>query len=510
MPFISHIRYVDYFDKMGAHELQDYMRNLLIALRHVHSFNVIHRDVKPSNFLYDRRNQKYLLVDFGLAQPLNKDGDNANGKTAVAVAVADTGVNVNNTNNTNQRADETSAVCDKKNEQDKTLDANESVDRGAKADAHNDEGNEVRAKRRASPSNEAENQCVGAPNSSNPAKRHCGPAGLQTVAKPSADERSLVQQQEQAPPSSLPPHTPTSNIPSQFKTPLKQINEISTPKNARRNELNGALMADVKSTVLTYSMNKQIENLRTNGGSGARTSTPKAGANQPTPPPPSSAAAHKYNLDNRLSGKNAKCMCYARPSVCNMCLVKAEIQATRAGTPGYRPCEVLVKYPHQTTAVDIWAAGVILVSMLSSCYPFFQGSNDFIALSEIIAVFGDEIVSRVAYDLGRQLTSNTSKKALNLRKLCIRLRNRGRFQQQNTLNNDNTTSSTNLKQICDNCEQTLANCLCQSTAYNTDFSDDIYPDSVYDLLYKLMAIHPNERISADEALKHRFFQETFD
>ncbi|KOB53711.1 Lethal (1), partial [Operophtera brumata] len=55
---------------MDAAEVRRYMRALLTALRHVHSFGVIHRDVKPSNFLYDRENRRYLLVDFGLAQRL--------------------------------------------------------------------------------------------------------------------------------------------------------------------------------------------------------------------------------------------------------------------------------------------------------------------------------------------------------------------------------------------------------------------------------------------------------
>lgn len=53
---------------MGVTELKRYMRALFIALRKVHKFNIIHRDVKPSNFLYDRKQGKYLLVDFGLAQ----------------------------------------------------------------------------------------------------------------------------------------------------------------------------------------------------------------------------------------------------------------------------------------------------------------------------------------------------------------------------------------------------------------------------------------------------------
>jgi len=43
---------------MSIAETRNYMLNLFIALRRVHSFNIIHRDIKPSNFLYDRRNKK--------------------------------------------------------------------------------------------------------------------------------------------------------------------------------------------------------------------------------------------------------------------------------------------------------------------------------------------------------------------------------------------------------------------------------------------------------------------
>ncbi len=35
-------------------EIKDYIKNLLISLDRVHKFNIIHRDVKPSNFLYCR------------------------------------------------------------------------------------------------------------------------------------------------------------------------------------------------------------------------------------------------------------------------------------------------------------------------------------------------------------------------------------------------------------------------------------------------------------------------
>lgn len=45
------------------------MRSLFISLAHLHAHNVIHRDVKPSNFLYAPENGgRAVLLDFGLAQ----------------------------------------------------------------------------------------------------------------------------------------------------------------------------------------------------------------------------------------------------------------------------------------------------------------------------------------------------------------------------------------------------------------------------------------------------------
>lgn len=48
----------------------------------------------------------------------------------------------------------------------------------------------------------------------------------------------------------------------------------------------------------------------------------------------------------------------------------AELQKTlkvknRTGTKGYMPPEALLNYPGQTSAVDIWACGVIFLSFLA-------------------------------------------------------------------------------------------------------------------------------------------------
>ena len=59
--------------------------------------------------------------------------------------------------------------------------------------------------------------------------------------------------------------------------------------------------------------------------------------------------------------------------------------ANRGGTRGFRAPEVLLKVMHQTTAIDIWSAGVILLSMLCSRFPVLSPSDDDVALLEITA-----------------------------------------------------------------------------------------------------------------------------
>ena len=58
-------------------------------------------------------------------------------------------------------------------------------------------------------------------------------------------------------------------------------------------------------------------------------------------------------------------------------------RARRGGTKGFRAPEVLLQVIYQTTAIDIWSAGVILLSMLCSRIPILSYSEDDIALLEI-------------------------------------------------------------------------------------------------------------------------------
>ena len=54
------------------------MYNLLSCLEDIHKCGVVHRDLKPDNFLYDLETHKCLLIDFGLSEIELDEGDPKN------------------------------------------------------------------------------------------------------------------------------------------------------------------------------------------------------------------------------------------------------------------------------------------------------------------------------------------------------------------------------------------------------------------------------------------------
>ena len=59
-----------------------------------------------------------------------------------------------------------------------------------------------------------------------------------------------------------------------------------------------------------------------------------------------------------------------------------------------------MKHPLQTTAVDIWSAGVILLCLLSRRYPFFRAHDDMSAMAQIVGLFGSSKCTEAAKSLG--------------------------------------------------------------------------------------------------------------
>ncbi|TDL29939.1 kinase-like protein [Rickenella mellea] len=67
MPYHRNEDFRDFFRTSSMDCIKAYFRCLLRALRDIHARQIIHRDVKPANFLFDPRTNNGTLCDFGLA-----------------------------------------------------------------------------------------------------------------------------------------------------------------------------------------------------------------------------------------------------------------------------------------------------------------------------------------------------------------------------------------------------------------------------------------------------------
>ncbi|CAE7000145.1 hypothetical protein CFE70_000932 [Pyrenophora teres f. teres 0-1] len=76
LPYFQHRDFRDYYRDMTIADMRPYFKSLFTALAAVHSKGIIHRDVKPTNFLYNTSQSRGVLVDFGLAEREGTDWHN--------------------------------------------------------------------------------------------------------------------------------------------------------------------------------------------------------------------------------------------------------------------------------------------------------------------------------------------------------------------------------------------------------------------------------------------------
>lgn len=71
LPYYQHSDFRDFYRDLPIKGIKKYLWELFQGLDFVHSKGVIHRDLKPTNFLYDPFKGKGVLVDFGLAEKVS-------------------------------------------------------------------------------------------------------------------------------------------------------------------------------------------------------------------------------------------------------------------------------------------------------------------------------------------------------------------------------------------------------------------------------------------------------
>ncbi|XP_073347574.1 cell division cycle 7-related protein kinase isoform X2 [Pagrus major] len=381
MPYMEHRAIVEIIGSMSFEEVRLYIYHLLKALRHIHQFGIIHRDIKPNNFLYNRSSKMYALVDFGLAQ-----------------GTADTQIEL------------------------------------LKVDL----------------------------------------TGLRKVPRPVFGERNL---------NSCTP-APSTTKQAAIKTESGKTEEPASRRypSASRGPL----------------------------------------------PVRSQSSSQK---PQRAMQQGLTCNCYQTDRVCNICMSRKQQVAPRAGTPGFRAPEVLTKCPNQGTAIDVWSAGVILLSLLSGRYPFFKASDDLIALTQIMTIRGSRETIQAAKAFGKAVVCSRELPRQDLRTLCETLRGRRPSPDDEVTplpeaNKDST--ATHRHEIQDNTpthrpangagqtfpnhqEHSQTNELTKHDSesdYKAEEDErgwDRVPDEAYDLLDQLLDLNPATRITAAQALQHPLF-----
>ncbi|KAM9243955.1 cell division cycle 7-related protein kinase [Dugong dugon] len=437
MPYLEHESFLDILNSLSFQEVREYMFNLFKALKRIHQFGIVHRDVKPSNFLYNRRLKRYALVDFGLAQ----------------------------------------GTHDTKIELLKFVQSEAQQESSSQNKSHIITGNKI------SLSGPVPKELDQQPTTKTSVKRPYTSAQMQIKQGKDGKEGSvgLSVQRSVFGERNFNIHSSISH-----ESPAVKLMKQSKPVDIFSRRL--ATKKKVTSTKVV------------NGGMRKTTTSCPA---------------------------NPTCDCYATDKVCSICLSRRQQVAPRAGTPGFRAPEVLTKCPNQTTAIDMWSAGVIFLSLLSGRYPFYKASDDLTALAQIMTIRGSRETIRAAKTFGKSILCSKEVPAQDLRKLCERLR--GIDSKSTKLTSDIQGPASHDPTFSETTDHKAAHLVHTSQAQRSGsslhkgdsngcgscFEEDTtnlegwdkVPDEAYDLLDKLLDLNPASRITAEGALLHPFFKD---
>ena len=375
MPHIDHCKFIDLVATATLDEVKFYIANLLSALAHIHKLGIIHRDIKPSNFLYDRRRKKFALVDFGLAQcekdiqpsnpakrKIEDQSESSSKKPRPPLAEADSQLN-------------------RKSPRARILRDYRSA--GVRRSPRKFCGEPVTV---TAPSSGTTRSPVLVENF-----EAAGPLGVSLTSSLTSEMPEIPKKLNFTTPRKTPSETPSvrcsprKNLAQMRKTiPLVTKNSLISPDVSTPSP---SFTRSPSFTTLDMSCQSQLTEISGVTGLFRASVTSRC----------SSALLGRTESPGvpRL-GVKISCSCLGQMTVCGSCESLPHLHAARAGTPGFRPPEVLLKSQNQSVAVDIWAVGVILLSLLSRSYPFFRSPDDMTALAELVSLFGSKEVLAAA------------------------------------------------------------------------------------------------------------------
>ena len=328
MPHINHCKFIDLVASISLEEVKFYIANLLSALAHIHKLGIIHRDIKPSNFLYDRENKKFALVDFGLAQ-FDKEISGVKRKI--------------------DEDQSQSESCSKKpriplHEADSKLNRKSPRTRLLK-----DSTIVRRSPRKLS---------LGMSPILVENLDSVGPLGV-SLNSPAGLYSGLESQKK-----TLTMKTPTKTPPVRC-SPRKNLAQMNKPITAVKITNNSIISPDMSTpSPSTMTRRPSFTTLDVSGQSQLTEFSGVTGLLRASVTSHCSSALRPRPESSRAGG-GVSCSCPGKMTVCSSCLSLPHLHAPRAGTPGFRPPEVLLKSNSQSVAVDMWAVGVILLSLLS-------------------------------------------------------------------------------------------------------------------------------------------------
>uniref|UniRef100_A0A5S6QK36 WD repeat-containing protein 37 n=1 Tax=Trichuris muris TaxID=70415 RepID=A0A5S6QK36_TRIMR len=187
--------------------------------------------------------------------------------------------------------------------------------------------------------------------------------------------------------------------------------------------------------------------------------------------------------------------------LCDGCLKKPKPYVDVTGTIGYRAPETIVYAANSLApAIDIWAAGVIFLCLLSRHYPFWTPEDDLASLRQMFAMLGTDTMSHAAERMRREVECSVYYPPLNMAKICT------------FLSSGATAKPIGGKEIqCNKCvpgasilKLPHSTCFCLNNSPGVHKRSNDY--KIYSLLYEMLQPDPGNRVSAEEALNSRYFR----